>query len=282
MSETNHFRPFRLRLRGEIREFTMPVVMGILNITPDSFHEGSRISDLKSLGEMTNTMLKDGAAILDIGGQSTRPGAQIIDTEEEWRRLELALTFIRREFPDTIISVDTFSGMIAERALDLGCDIVNDVFAWRGEEKMREVISKRQVPYVLMHSRGDAQTMNNLAVYEDILGEMIFWFSEQLRQLRSLGVHDIIIDPGFGFAKNEEQNLALMRGLSRLQLFECPILVGISRKRFIRELANSSIIDSLNATTAAHMRLLAQGAAILRVHDVKAAKEAVEIHLATI
>ena len=247
--------------------------MGIMNITPDSFFDGSRMGEAYIL-KAAEQMLKDGADILDIGGQSTRPGAERVDANEEWKRIETIIPQLHREFPHAILSIDTFYASVAKRAIENGAAIVNDVSAGSIDERMYQTVAELKVPYILMHMKGDPQTMQQQANYNDVIGDLILFFSEEIKKLRALGIADIIIDPGFGFAKLQEHNFEILRNLKELQLLNCPILVGMSRKKMIQRVTQTDVENALNGTIAANTIALLNGASMLRVHDVKAASDA--------
>ena len=260
--------------------FSSPLIMGILNATPDSYFSASRINDLKKLEVHVNQMLLDGVDILDIGGQSTRPGAIKISADEEWSRVSQMISFLTSTFPATPISIDTFYSEVAEKALDLGVAIVNDVYAGRESSKIYEVSQRYDAYYVLMHSRGDAATMNTLNNYHNVTEEVKMFFSNEIREKQLSADAKIILDPGFGFAKDTEHNFELLNNLNHLQSFHWPILVGISRKKMIQHTLSCNADEALNGTTAIHMAALERGANILRVHDVKQAKECIQLFLA--
>lgn len=260
--------------------FSSPLIMGILNVTPDSYFSASRINDLKKLEVQVNQMLLEGIDILDIGGQSTRPGAVKISAEDEWSRVSQMISFLRTTYSEIPISIDTFYSEVAEKALDLGATIVNDVYAGRESSKIYEVSQRYDAYYVLMHSRGDAATMNSLNNYHNVTEEVKMFFSNEIREKQLSADAKIILDPGFGFAKDTEQNFELLNNLNHLQSFHWPILVGISRKKMIQHTLNCNADEALNGTTAIHMAALERGANILRVHDVKQAKECIQLFLA--
>lgn len=270
-----------MNIGGKLMIIDTPKVMGILNLTPDSFYSGSRYSESHFAVSRAEGMLQEGADILDIGAQSTRPGAPLLTVEEEWSRLEKALKEISAEFREAIISVDTFYAEIARRAVDCGAHIINDVSGGSMDAKMFETIAALQVPYVLMHMRGTPDTMKSFAIYENVVQEVVLELSEKLRQLKQLDVRDIIVDPGFGFAKTIEQNFKLLHGLSHVNnMFEEPLLVGLSRKSMIYKTLGISPEEALEGTVALNMIALQNGAGMLRVHDVKAAVHATQLHLA--
>jgi dihydropteroate synthase len=252
--------------------------MGIINITPDSFYKGSRyIKDEEILGTATK-MLEDGADILDIGGYSSRPGAGNISMEEEWSRVLKAAKLINRELPDAIISIDTFRADIAREAvLECGAHIINDISGGDADSKMFSIVEKLKVPYILMHMKGDPRTMQNNPVYEDIVADILKWFGERIFKLKSAGLNDIIIDPGFGFGKTINHNFELLRRLGDFSIAGLPVLVGISRKSMIWKTLDISVDEALNGTTALNAIAIFNGADILRVHDVKEAVQTVRL-----
>lgn len=254
-----------------------PKVFGILNITPDSFYKGSRLSHEKDIVAQAEKMLSYGAFALDIGAYSSRPGAENISVEEEESRLLPVVRLLRKEFPESILSVDTFRSQVAKLAVENGVDIVNDISGGELDSEMFSVIAALQVPYIMMHMRGNSQTMVGLNQYTDIIPDLVSYFQHKLDLLINLGVKDIIIDPGFGFAKNIRQNFELLKNLSGLNILEYPLLVGISRKSMIYKTLDVSVEEALTGTIALHMIALQQGASFLRVHDVKEAVETVKI-----
>lgn len=255
-----------------------PKVMGILNITPDSFYEGSRTAEEKDLLTKTESMIKYGADLIDIGGYSTRPGADYVSASEEERRVCTAIAIVKKEFPKVIISVDTFRSAVAKMAIASGASIINDVSGGKLDNEMFTTVAKLKVPYVLMHMRGTPQTMKSLAQYDDLLIEVYQELQSQVVELTKLGVSDVIIDPGFGFAKTIDHNYEILKNLKYFQQLELPILAGISRKSMIYKTLNISAEESLNGTTALNMAALINGASILRVHDVEEAKQCVQLY----
>lgn len=251
--------------------------MGILNVTPDSFFAGSRMKNVEELMRNAEKMVREGAAILDIGAQSTRPGAQKLSTETELQRLIEPLKLIRKELPNCLISVDTYHASIAREAVECGADMINDISGGTMDEKMFETVANSRVPYVLMHIKGEPSTMHHNPIYEDVVAEVVTYFSVKINQLRALGVNDIILDPGFGFGKTVEHNLQLMNGIDRLKIFGLPVMVGISRKKTIQHILGVTTDEALNGTTVLNTIALMKGAQILRVHDVAAAIEVVKI-----
>lgn len=266
-----------INCRGKLLDFTSPIVMGILNVTPDSFFAGSRAGNVVSLLEQAEKQLSEGATILDIGGMSTRPGAEMINESTELNRILPAIRAITRAFPEAVVSVDTFRAAIARACVGEGAHIVNDISGGTLDDKMFATVADLNVPYVLMHTRGTPQTMQSLTQYDDVALEILDFFIEKVGILRGLGVKDIILDVGFGFAKNTEQNFELLKKLSIFKILECPILAGLSRKGMIWKTLGITPEESLNGTTAAHIFALQGGAKILRVHDVKAAIETIRI-----
>ena len=265
-------------IKGNLTDFSSPKVMGILNITPDSFYEGSRKQTEKEIVERVWQMREEGADILDVGGYSSRPSATFVDEEEEMRRLEWSLKILFRELPDAIASVDTFRSEIARRCVEeFGVAIINDISAGGLDEKMFDTVARLQVPYIAMHLRGNPQTMMENTHYDNLLQEILLYFAEKVFLLHRKGVHDVWIDPGFGFSKTTPQNYETLEKLEQFHIFEAPIVVGISRKIMIREALHVSAADSLNGTTALNMFALTKGAHILRVHDVKEAVQTVEL-----
>ncbi len=251
--------------------------MGILNITNDSFHSESRVISKPDYLAAAKKVVLEGADILDIGAYSTRPGADDISSDEETERVCDAVSAIRAQHPEILISADTFRSAVAEKAVEAGADIINDVSGGILDDAMFETVARLRVPYILMHFRGTPKTMNSLAVYEDLVGEIVLELSEKVNRLRLLGVEDIILDPGFGFAKTATQNFVLLKRLKQLELFGLPILAGLSRKSMVWRTLECKPEEALNGTTALNMLALQNGANILRVHDVKEAKEVIAL-----
>jgi len=268
-----------LNIKGKLISLERPVVMGILNVTPDSFVVGSRQQNETDVIKRIETVISEGGALIDIGGYSSRPEAADISPEEEWRRLEPALNILMKSYPDFPVSVDTFRADIAKRAVaDFGVSMINDISGGGMDEKMFETVATLSVPYVLMHMQGTPQTMQQHTNYERFPEDVILYFAEKLRILRRLGVNDVILDPGFGFSKTLAQNYELMRNLNQFSLlFDCPLMIGISRKSMIYNLLDCAIGESLNGTTTLNTYALLNGADILRVHDVKEAVEVVRL-----
>ena len=266
-----------INCKGKLIDLSTPKVMGILNITPDSFFEGSRYESEKDILKAAEKMLSEEAAFLDLGAYSSRPGAKDISEAEELQRMIPAVQVVTKEFPEAILSIDTFRESVAREALDAGAAMINDISAGNLDEHMLPLIAEKQCPYVMMHMKGTPQTMKDLANYEDVSREVLFYFSDKIEAARKLGINDIIIDPGFGFAKTIAQNFELMQKLDLFRQLELPLLVGISRKSMIWKTLKIESNDALNGTTALNMFALQKGAGILRVHDVKEAVESVKL-----
>lgn len=268
-----------INLKGTLRSLDEPIVMGILNATPDSFYAGSRQQSEADVVKRIETIISEGGALIDVGGYSSRPDAADVSETDEWARLEPVLSRLQRDYPQVPVSVDTFRSAIARRAVEeYGVAMINDISGGSLDEGMYATIATLGVPYVLMHMRGTPRTMQQQTDYDDVVEAVMMYFASELRTLRRLGVIDVILDPGFGFAKTLDQNYTLMRALSEFEArFEEPLLVGISRKSMIYRLLGGTPDDSLNGTTVLHTYALMHGANILRVHDVRAAVEAVRI-----
>ena len=270
--------PLYINANGKLMDLSEPQVMGILNVTPDSFYAGSRGVTNGYILDRCQQILDEGASIIDIGAYSSRPNAQHISAEEEMSRLRTGLELIRKNHPEAIVSVDTFRADIARMCVEeYGVAIINDISAGNMDEQMFSTIARLGVPYIIMHMKGTPQNMQENPHYDHFLKEIFYYFSEKVQKLRDLGAKDIIIDPGFGFGKTIEHNYELMNHLEEFHLFELPILVGISRKSMIYKLSGSNPEEALNGTTALNTIALTKGAHILRVHDVKEAVECVKI-----
>jgi len=269
-----------LNLSGRLVSLEKPLVMGIVNVTPDSFFAGSRIDGAKALGERLDTLVREGAALADLGAYSSRPGAEEVSPEEERRRLRPALQILRDEYPDLPVSVDTFRSDVARMAVEeYGASMINDISGGGLDPAMYRTMAELQVPYILMHMKGDPQTMQQQASYSDVMLEVIDYFAQRVGQLLELGVHDIVLDPGFGFSKTTAQNYELLAQLGSLvEAFTQPLLVGVSRKSMIYRPLGISPEEALNGTTFLHALALERGAKILRVHDVRPAVEAVQLY----
>jgi dihydropteroate synthase len=267
-----------LNLSGNITTLDEPVVMGILNVTPDSFFDGGRYTTESEILSQAGKMLNEGADILDVGGYSSRPAAEDISEEEELKRAIFAIKIIRKSFPQAIISVDTFRAKVAKAAVGEGASIINDISGGSLDPLMFDTVKSLKVPYILMHMKGSPQTMKSLATYSDMLGEMLAYFLEKITELRHHGVADIIIDPGFGFAKSIDQNYELLKKLEYFKVLNLPICVGLSRKSMIHKRLGIQPEDSLNGSVVLNTLALTKGANILRVHDVKETKEAIKLY----
>ena len=269
---------YTFQIKGCLYSLDKPKVMGILNLTPDSFFEGSRVPDKENswLYE-AEKKIKEGADFLDLGGYSTRPGAAHISVEDEINRVLPALKAIKKHFPDTLLSIDTFRAEVADAAVAEGADLINDISAGSLDEDMLPLVAKLGVPYIAMHLKGTPQTMQSETDYKELLPEILSYFSVKIEQFRKLGIKDVIIDPGFGFAKTREQNFEVLRNLKSFQQLGLPMLAGLSRKSMIYKTLETSAEEALNGTTALNMFALTQGANILRVHDVKEAKETIQL-----
>lgn len=272
------FKNYTLNLRGRQVTIDRPWVMGIVNVTPDSFYSGSRVADDRTLVERVRQMVADGADIIDVGACSTRPGSGQIDAQEEMARLQWALAVIGREMPGVILSVDTYRADVARRCVEQwGVDIINDISGGTMDKAMFPTMAMLKVPYVLMHMRGTPETMTTMTDYGDVAADVLDWLTRRIDELRQMGVADVIADPGFGFAKTLEQNYQLLGRLDAFHALDAPLLVGVSRKRMIFMPLGCTADEALNGTTVINTLALERGAHILRVHDVRAAAEAVKL-----
>ena len=269
---------FTLNCKGRLLVIDKPIVMGIINITPDSFYKGSRVQQADVLLEKASSLLSQGATILDMGGQSTRPGSEFLLADEEMPRIIPAIELVHKHFPEAIISVDTFWSSVAIKAVRVGASIINDISAGSIDPYMYERVAKLGVPYVLMHMKGNPQNMQQNPVYENMVTEVLDFFITQTAKLKAAGVHDIIIDPGFGFGKTVAQNFLLFKNMNAFKMLDCPMLVGISRKSMVTRTLEISALNALNGTTVLNTLGLMHGAQILRVHDVKETMEAIRIY----
>jgi dihydropteroate synthase len=266
-----------LNIGGKLLDLTTPQVMGILNVTPDSFFSGSRVLQVEDAYKKAERMLSEGASILDIGGHSTRPGADAVSEEEEIKRVLPVVEMLRKRFPEVIVSIDTFRASVAKQAVEAGAHIINDIAGGNLDPLMFETVAALNVPYILMHSRGTPQTMKELNQYDDLVTDVLRELQKKIYALRQLGVKDIVADMGFGFAKNADQNYVLLREMKVFEQLGVPILAGVSRKSMIWRKLDISPEQSLNGTTALNTVALLNGASILRVHDVKEAIEVVKL-----
>jgi len=267
-----------INCRGNLIDLTIPKVMGILNVTPNSFYDGGKYANDKALLNHAEKMLEEGATFIDIGAYSSKPSAEFVSEVEEAERLVPVVQLILQHFPEALISVDTFRANVAKAALEAGACIVNDIAAGGLDEQMMQTVADFQVPYIMMHMKGNPQTMQSLAQYNNITKEVLFYFSEKIAQARSFGINDLIVDPGFGFAKTTEQNFELLANLELFDRLELPILVGVSRKSMIYKTLETTAEFALNGTTVLNTIALQKGSTILRVHDVKEAVECVKLH----
>ncbi len=275
--EDTYFKPNPINVNGKLIDFSIPKVMGILNVTDDSFYEGSRLSSDKDVLTRAKLMIEEGADFLDIGGFSTRPLAREVLIEEEKRKVSLAITAILEEFPSALISVDTFRSEVAQAAIDSGASIINDISGFNFDPEIVNTAARNNVPYVLMHLQGTLETMHKSYHYNSIINEVKSYFEEKIDYLLNKKVNDIILDPGFGFSKSLEQNYELFSQIESLKSFERPLLIGVSRKSMIYKRLNCSAEESLNGTIALNAIALTKGASILRVHDVKEAKSLIHL-----
>jgi len=270
-------RKITLNLKGELLDLSRPCVMGILNLTPDSFYSNSRMGSIDAALERAEICLNEGAAFIDIGAYSSRPGADEVTTDEELKRIIPAITAISKRFPEAKLSVDTFRAKVAKESIEAGAHLINDISGGNLDEQMFETVAALNVPYILMHMQGTPQTMQQKPVYKNIGLEVVDYLAEKVSILKMLGVKDIIVDPGFGFAKNTTHNYQLFNQLENLDVFGLPVLVGISRKSMIYKLLGTTAEEALNGTTVLNTIALQKGASILRVHDVRAAVECIAI-----
>ena len=276
--KTNPLSPkHTIVIKGEIIDLTIPKVMGIINVTPDSFYGGSRKTAEKELLDTGTKMLDEGATFLDVGGYSSRPGADDVPLDEELRRVRGAVEALIREIPDAKISVDTFRAEVARLSVDCGASLVNDISAGNLDTNMLSTVAALQVPYIGMHMRGNPQTMKGLVQYDDLMLDIMKYFSELLSHCNRLAINDVIIDPGFGFAKTPKQSFELLSRLEHFHHLDRPILVGVSRKSMIHKTLGITADEALNGTTVLNSVALMKGSAILRVHDVKEAAEAIKL-----
>ena len=266
-----------LNCRGSLIDLSQPAIMGILNVTPDSFYDGGRYTDMQPMLEHTGRMLEEGATLIDVGGYSSRPNAQDISIQEELDRVIPVIETLISTYPDILISIDTFRSEVAEACLKAGACMINDISGGLRDDAMLDLAARAQVPIVLMHMKGTPQTMTQETSYSHLLTDILSYFSERLAVAKSKMIHDVIIDPGFGFAKTIPQNYEILDQLSLFQSLNTPLMVGVSRKSMIYKPLETSPLEALNATTALHMSALERGANLLRVHDVKPAMECIKV-----
>ena len=269
-----------INCKGTLIDFDSPKVMGILNVTPDSFYDGGSYKNEKDILAQAEKMLNDGATFIDVGAYSSRPDAEDIRVEEECNRLIPVVELLLKNFPEVLLSIDTFRSKVAQEAVTAGAALINDISAGLLDPEMLPTVAKLQVPYILMHMRGTPQTMKGLTDYDDLVKEVLLYLSERVAAARALGLNDIIVDPGLGFAKTITQNYELLNATEKLQILDLPILIGLSRKSMITKTLGIDAASALNGTTALNMVALQKGASILRVHDVKEAVETVSLYQA--
>ncbi|WP_010181573.1 dihydropteroate synthase [Aquimarina agarilytica] len=262
---------------GDLIDLTSPKILGIVNLTPDSFYDGGSLKNEASLLTKVEKMLQDGADFIDLGGYSSRPGATDISVNEEMNRVLPVVKLLTKEFSGIRLSIDTFRSPVAKACLDHGAALINDISAGNLDTEMLKTIATYHVPYIMMHMKGNPQNMQSLASYKNITQEVCFYFSEKIAEAHALGIHDVIVDPGFGFAKTLDHNFELLNNFEILEQLDTPILAGISRKSMIYKTLNTTADQALNGTTALHMIALQKGANILRAHDVKEAKECITL-----
>jgi dihydropteroate synthase len=267
-----------INCKSQLIDLSIPKVMGILNVTPNSFFDGGKYKNEDEIILQVDKMLNDGATFIDIGAYSSKPSAEFVSEKEEIERIAPVIELILKHFPETLLSIDTFRAKVAKISIENGAAIINDITAGELDDKMFDVIAQYDVPYIMMHMRGNPQTMQSLTQYDDIVKEMLFYFSEKVKIARSFGINDLILDPGFGFAKTTDQNYEVLQKMELINLLELPVLAGVSRKSMIYKTLNNSAQEALNGTTVINTIALMKGAKILRVHDVKEAMECVTLY----
>ena len=267
-----------INCKGQLIDLSQPKVMGILNVTPDSFYDGGRFRNTSSIMRQVDQMLEEGATFIDVGAHSSRPDADDVSLAEELQRILPIVELIIKNFPDILLSIDTFRSEVAKQCVDAGACLINDISAGHLDNNMFETVAKLNVPYIMMHMRGTPKTMQRQTNYDDLLKEILFYFSERIEKARASGIVDLVVDPGFGFAKTLEQNYELLNKLQLLKITDLPLLVGMSRKSMIYKALGSSAEKALNGTTVLNTMALQKGAGILRVHDVKEAVECVKLY----
>ena len=266
-----------INCNSRLIDLTIPKVMGIVNVTPNSFYDGGKHNEINFIIRQVEKMISEGADIIDIGAYSSKPSAEFVSEQDEINRLKVVIKELVNTFPSVVLSVDTFRASVAKFAVDQGVAVVNDISAGLLDEAMLSTVAELKVPYIMMHMRGTPQTMQSLTQYDDVVKEMLFYFSERIQKVRSFGISDVIIDPGFGFAKTVEQNYEVLQKLELFSILELPLLVGASRKSMIYKVLETSPQEALNGTTVINTIALQKGAKILRVHDVKEAVECVKL-----
>ncbi|UCG27407.1 MAG: dihydropteroate synthase [Bacteroidales bacterium] len=276
--DTFFSKKLTLNIRGSLFELSPPKVMGVLNITPDSFYDGGKYMETATIITRVEQLLSEGASFIDIGAYSSRPGAAHIPEDEEYTRLKPVIALIRKRYPEAVLSIDTFRSGIAKRMVEeFGVDMINDISAGRMDHEMYETVASLGVPYIIMHMQGTPRDMQKKPHYQNVTREILTFFSERVRELKLLGVNDIIVDPGFGFGKTLDHNYELMNQLETFKILELPVMVGLSRKSMIYKLLKATPSDALNGTTVLHTVALLKGADILRTHDIREAVEAITI-----
>jgi dihydropteroate synthase len=266
-----------INCKGQLIDLTTPKVMGILNITPDSFYDGGIHKNDKEIILQVEKMLNEGASFIDVGAYSSRPNADIVSQDDELKRILLIVNLILKEFPETLLSIDTFRSEVAKQCIEAGAALINDISAGKLDNNMLQTIANLHVPYVMMHMRGNPKTMQQQTDYDNLVKDILFYFSERITAAKALGIVDVIVDPGFGFAKNLEQNYELLNKLELFKIIEKPLLVGFSRKSMIYKKLETSANEALNGTSVLNTIALQKGASILRVHDVKEAMECIKL-----
>ncbi|SDH77367.1 Dihydropteroate synthase [Flavobacterium omnivorum] len=266
-----------INCKGILIDLATPKVMGILNVTPNSFFDGGKYKNETEILSQVEKMLLDGAAFIDIGAYSSKPNAEFVSEKEEISRIVPVVDLILKQFPETLLSIDTFRSEVAKATIGIGAAIINDISAGKLDDNMFEVVGKYNVPYIMMHLRGNPKTMQSLTNYDDIVKEILFYFSERVAEARRFGINDLILDPGFGFAKTTDQNFEVFQKMELFKMPELPLLIGISRKSMIYKTLDTKIEKALNGTTILNTLALTKGAKILRVHDVKEAMECVTL-----
>ena len=266
-----------INCKGNLIDLSTPKVMGVINLTPDSFYDGGKLTSEKEILLQANKMLKEGATFLDLGAYSSRPGAQFVSEKEEIHRLLPVIKILLNEFPETLLSIDTFRSNVANESIYAGASLINDISAGKLDDHMFKIIAQHQVPYAMMHMRGTPETMMQNTDYTNLTKEVIYYFSERIAKARSFGINDLIVDPGFGFSKTLDQNYELFNDLELFRHLNVPLLIGISRKSMIQKKIKTTAADSLNGTTALHAIAIQKGVSILRVHDAKEAFETINL-----
>ena len=266
-----------INCKGNLIDLSTPKVMGVINLTPDSFYDGGKLTSEKEILLQANKMLQEGATFLDLGAYSSRPGAKFVSEKEEIHRLLPVIKILLNEFPETLLSIDTFRSNVANESIYAGASLINDISAGTLDDHMFKIIAQHQVPYAMMHMRGTPETMMQNTDYTNLTKEVIYYFSERIAKARSFGINDLIVDPGFGFSKTLDQNYELFNDLELFRHLNVPLLIGISRKSMIQKKIKTTAADSLNGTTALHAIAIQKGVSILRVHDAKEAFETINL-----